>query len=295
MVNCDFCKEKSVIINTNLCKNHFIEYVENTVKKTIEDFKLLNKKDKILVATSGGKDSLTTLYILKKLGYGVEGLLIDEGINNYREKTIIDMEEFSKKYNIPFIIKSFEKEYGYSLDESFKKLDLNACHACGIFRRQLLNKYSSEYDVIATGHNLDDEAQSVMMNVLKSQTELLSRIGPITGLKKSNKFTKKIKPLYFIPEKHIKIYTLLKGLKNTFTECPYTHDSFRNEVQEALNELESKKQGSKLNIVKHFLKSQDKIKEDFKTDNEINSCIRCGEPTNKEICNACELVEKLNK
>lgn len=293
-MKCEICELKPVITNPVLCKDHFIIDFEKRVEDTIINFNLLKKSDKVLVATSGGKDSLTTLYILKKLGYNPSGLLIDEGINNYRELTIEDMKEFGKKYDIPFVIKSFKEEYGYSLDESVKKINVKACHLCGILRRQLLNKYSKDYDVIATGHNLDDEAQSIMMNILKSQTNLLARLGPISGIKKDDNFTRRIKPLYLIPEKHIKLYTILLGLKNTFTECPYTFDSFRNEVQEMLNNLESKKPGSKANIVNHFLKNSDGIKKLHKKESSVGICEECFEPSSDNICNACKMVKKLS-
>ncbi|PLW80877.1 TIGR00269 family protein [Candidatus Woesearchaeota archaeon] len=292
-MKCNLCEKKAVILNPSYCKEHFIDDFEKKVEETIKQFNLFNKNEKILVATSGGKDSLTVLHILKKLGYNVKGLLIDEGIKNYREYTIDDMNEFSKKYDIDFVIKSFEEEYSSTLDDITKKTTLNPCHICGIFRRQLLNKYSKEYDVIATGHNLDDEAQSILMNLLKSQTNLLSRLGPITGLKKDDKFTRRVKPLYLLSEKNIRLYTFLLGLKNTFTECPYSSSSFRNEISIMLNELENENQGTKSNIVNHFLKNQDKIKKIGEKEGSANLCYICNEPSSGKICNACNILKEL--
>lgn len=288
-MKCKSCSKKAVI--SNYCSDHFIDYFENTVKDTIKQFFLLKKSDKVVVAVSGGKDSLTTLYVLKKLGYKVDGLAIDEGISNYRERTLGDLDKFSKEHNIKINIILFKAEFKYDLDEILKKHKLNPCYVCGVFRRYLLNKYSKKYDVIATGHNLDDEAQAIMMNIAKAQPELLSRLGPVTGLKNSKYFTKRIKPLYLLKDREVKAYTVLKGFRVQYSECPYSFASFRASVQEELNNLEQKQPGVKLNIIQNFLDNQDKIKDKFSTTETVNTCIKCGEPSSGEICKTCEIME----
>ncbi len=285
------CKKDSVI--SGYCKDHFLEYFEKKVFDTIKKYRLLNKDDKVAVAVSGGKDSLSTLYLLKKFGYNAEGLAIDEGIKGYRETTIKDLKNFSKKNKIKIQIIDFKKEFKTTLDSAVKKTSENPCHTCGVLRRFLLNKYSKGYDVIATGHNLDDEAQAIMMNILKAQTELQARLGPVTGLKQSSGFTKRIKPLYLIKEKEVKAYTILKGFEVHFTECPYAHRSFRGEVQNMLNILEEKKSGSKENLVKSFLRELPDIQEKFRTAGEVNECLVCGEPAAKGVCRTCQLIEKI--
>lgn len=287
-MKCKKCKEKAISENPQYCKKHFTEYIENTVKETIKKYFLLNKKDKICIAVSGGKDSITLLYLLNKFGYDVEALAIDEGIEGYRDKTLEYLKKFCEKHKIKLKIKSFEKEMGKRLDKIIK-LGNPACTVCGTFRRTLLNKHTQGYDKIATGHNLDDEAQAVMMNLLKAQTQLYERQGPKTNKKEG--FTQKIKPLYFLKEKEIMIYSLLKGFDVPFTECPYARESFRAQVREELNKLELTSPGTKKNILLKYLKEKE-LKESENPKN-INHCTNCGEPCSDKLCKACRIRKNL--
>jgi tRNA(Ile)-lysidine synthase TilS/MesJ len=176
----------------------FTDQIINRVKQTIKRFKLLEKSDKVCVALSGGKDSLTTLYILHKLGYHVSALCVDEGIEKYRRKTLDHAISFCKQYNISYKLVSFEEEFGHRMPHFLKGRDL-PCTVCGTLRRYILNKHSKGFDKIATGHNLDDEAQAIMMNLFRANTDLMPRLGPKS--RKQRGFTQKIKPLYFILEK----------------------------------------------------------------------------------------------
>jgi uncharacterized protein (TIGR00269 family) len=189
-MNC--CKEKPIIelpAGEKLCKQHFTEYFENKVFKTITKFDLIGKQENLGVAISGGKDSLTLLHILNKLSkqnpkIKITAIAIDEGIKNYRDKSLITAEEFCKKNNVKLNIYSFEKEFGMPLDNMLKVLDVKPCTICGIFRRYLLNKKSKElgFTKLATGHNLDDECQSIMMNQFKNNIHLSARLGPMGGI-----------------------------------------------------------------------------------------------------------------
>jgi len=291
MPKCKLCKNPSIV--SGYCKIHFLNYFENTVKNTIERFNLLKKFDKVMVGVSGGKDSLATLFVLKKLGYNVTGLAIDEGIKGYREYTLVDLKNFCDKYKIEFKVVSFDKEFNVTLDKAVKKLNQNACHTCGVFRRFLLNKYSKGFDALATGHNLDDEAQAIMMNIFKAQSELLARLGPVSGVKSNEGFTKRIKPLYFLKEKEVKAYTILQGFDITFHECPYTHSSFRSSVQDELNKFEIINPGTKLNIVNHFISKKHDIESLFESNNSASICSNCGEPSSKENCRTCQIIEEI--
>jgi len=285
-MKCKLCLNNAVIDSPSYCKKHFLKYVEKTVSQTIKKYDLLKKTDKICVAVSGGKDSITLLYILKKLDYDVEALAIDEGIAGYRDKTLDFLKKFCKTYNIKLIIKSFEKEIGKRLDK-IVKTGTSACTICGTFRRSLLNKYTNSYDKIATGHNLDDEAQAVLMNLLKAQKSLYARQGPKTEKRKG--FTQKIKPLYFLKEKEIMIYSILMGFDVPFTECPYAKDSFRAYVRDELNLLETQKPGTKKNIILKYLENKDTGKNKL----NLNFCSLCGEPCAEKICNSCRIRQTL--
>jgi uncharacterized protein (TIGR00269 family) len=284
-MKCKSCNEKSVYSNPNYCKKHFSEYVEKKVEKTIKNFNLINKKEKICVAVSGGKDSTSLLFILKKLGYKVEALAIDEGIKGYRNVTLDFIKKFCKEHKIKLVVKSYEEDFGKRLDGVVKKGE-PACNICGTFRRHLLNKYSQQYSKIATGHNLDDEAQAVLMNLLKAQTFMLGRQGPKTAKKE---FVRKIKPLYFLKEKEIMIYAYINKFNVPFLECPFAAESFRGHVRDWLNKLENETPGTKDNVVKHYLLLADKIAKNNHDGEDLDECPVCGFPSSNGLCKTCRI------
>lgn len=259
------------------CKEHFIEYFDSKVLDTIKKYDLIKKGQKICVATSGGKDSLTILHIANKYFGNATALAVDEGIADYREHTIKDLKKFCEERKIPLIIKSYEEIFGKKLDELVPNLDGSPCAACGTIRRYILNKFSKDFDIILTGHNLDDESQAVMMNLLKNNTELMKRQGIAT--EKREGFTRKVKPLYFMKEREIRAYALLQGWDVSFTECLYVHKSFRHDIQEELNKNPKMKEG----LVKFNLTMQSE------TNKKTTYCKKCKEPSSHEVCNFCKL------
>jgi uncharacterized protein (TIGR00269 family) len=301
-MNC--CNQKPVIELTAgeaLCKKHFTEYFENKVFKTIRQFELIGKEENIGIALSGGKDSLTLLHILKKLSLQnpkikLSAIAIDEGIEGYRDKTLETAKEFCDKNNIQLKIYSYEKEFGMPLDQILKVLDVKPCTICGIFRRYLLNKKSKElgFTKLATGHNLDDESQSIMMNQFKNNIQASARLGPKVGIKQNNKFVQRIKPLYLCTEKEVMTYAFINKLLDKFTECPNITKSYRAQVRDSLNDFEVKFPGTKYAIVNSFLQILPSLKEKFKG-YELNNCIKCNEPSSKDKCNACKFVDKIEK
>lgn len=301
---CKFCTSKPVINLTNnnvkLCKTCFVRYFEKKILKTIRQFNLIDKKDHIVVAISGGKDSLSLLYFLNKLAdtkldIKISALLIDEGIKGYRDECIKDAEKFCKENNIKLHIASFKKEFNFTLDEITKILpDTIPCSVCGVLRRYLLNKYSRKLKAtkLATGHNLDDEAQSIIMNQLKNNIPLSARLGPLTGVKKDSRFIPRIKPFYLLTEKETATYAFLKNILTDFNECPYNTVSFRFEIRDLLNNLEEKYPGTKHSIAASFLEILPLLKKQYKN-LEINACKTCKEPTSSNICTACTLIKKI--
>ena len=301
-MNC--CNEKPVIQLTageKLCKQHFTDYFESKVFKTIRQFDLIDKEENLGVALSGGKDSLTVLHILNKLSkqnpkIRINAIAIDEGIHNYRDKTLEKAKEFCNKNNIKLNIFSYKEEFGLTLDEMLKVLNVKPCTICGIFRRYLLNKKSRELKLtkLATGHNLDDECQSILMNQLKNNIEASARLGPKVGLLQHKDFVQRIKPLYLCTEKEVTTYAFVNGLLDEFNECPNVSQSFRVQVRDMLNEMENKFSGTKYSIVNSFLQILPLLKQQFECD-AIKACIKCQEPSANEICNACIYLEKLKK
>ncbi|MFH1174096.1 MAG: TIGR00269 family protein [archaeon] len=275
------CGNPAVI--ETLCREHFLESIERKVKETIDRFNLIMPNDKILVAASGGKDSMTLALILHKLQYTFDILAIDEGIPGYREHTLSELLTFCKQQGFPPPnVVSFKDVLGDSLQELLQSH--KPCTVCGTFRRYLLNKYAKGYDKLATGHNLDDEAQTILMNVYKGQPFLLAKLGPIT--KANAQFTRRIKPLYFCTERETRAYAFLNNLPLAFHECPYTHESYRDAVRSVLNNAEQQS-GMKRNIVNAFLVMHERLREE----RNLRQCERCGEASSGRICKACQLLD----
>src|SRR3989338_7139054 len=299
-MNC--CSQKPVIelpAGEKLCKSHFTEYFENKVFKTIRQFELIEKEENLGVALSGGKDSLTVLHILNRLPkqnpkIRINAVAIDEGIEGYRDKTLEKAREFCDKNNIKLHVFSYKEEFGLALDEMLKILDVKPCTICGIFRRYLLNKKSRElgFTKIATGHNLDDEAQSILMNQMKNNIGASARLGPKVGLANDVKFSQRIKPLYLCMEKEVTTYAFINGLLDNFNECPNVVHSFRAQVRDMLNDMELKFPGTKYGIVNSFLQVLPLLKEKFMGE-MVQACSKCGEPSANDVCSACAYLEKL--
>ena len=293
MVRCAECPGKAVMISEKaFCKTHFIEYFESKVLQTIRDFGMIKKGERIIVGSSGGKDSTAVLYIIKKYFKNVEALSVDEGIPGYRDLTLEDVKGFCSEHRIPLHVCSYKEEFGFSLTDALKFNEhLKPCNICGTLRRYLLNSKAKGFDKIATGHNLDDESQSVMMNLVKNQTSLLSRMGPVTGTVNDERFVPRIKPLYFCTEKEVAAYVILKKIGSRFTQCPHSLKSFRAFIRDRLNEYETKNKGSKLRLINNFLRILPRLKKDGL---EINHCLKCREPSSKDICKTCGLVEEIS-
>jgi len=286
-----------------LGKNAFLNYFEKKVKKTIRKFNLINEDDKIAVAYSGGKDSLTLLYLLNKI-YGqrhkVIGLAIDEGIPGYRNKILEEAKEFLRNQGIEVKIFSFKKEFGFALKSKVKRikqLGVSNCYVCSILKRWLINKKAQElgFDVAATAHSLDDEAESIILNLLKGDPKLMAKLGPSSGVAKTKGFVQRIKPFYLCSTKEIVLYAKLKKLpipKNANAICPLRGKTFRVEIRKWLSDLEEKHIEVKNAIVKSLLKMIPMLKKQYK-EREFKRCKVCGFPSSQDICKACLLLKKL--
>lgn len=283
----------------------FINYFEHKVLSTIRKFNLINKNDKIAMALSGGKDSLTLLCLLNKLYASrqeIIALAIDEGIPSYRDELLNKAKKFCKQQGITIKIFSFKKEFGFNLKEkvdAIKKLRLSNCYVCSILKRWLLNKKAQELNckVIATAHCLDDEAESILMNLLKGNPELLAKLGPATGIAraqgKEKSFVQRVKPFYLCRTKEIVLYAKLNKLpipKNSI--CPLRGTTLRIEIRNWLNSMEKKHQEVKNAVVSSFLKIMPLVKEKYKS-LEFKKCKKCNFPSSQELCNACKLLQQL--
>ncbi len=304
---CRKCSEKPVICLPNssakLCRSCFIKYFEKKVKKTVAEYKLIEKNDNIVIAASGGKDSTALIYLIKKILKGrqdvkLAAIAIDEGIHDYRDKNLEFLKNFCKENQIPLNIYSYKDEFGKSLDEILKTYKGIPCSICGVLRRYLLNKKSKELKAtkLATGHNLDDEAQSIVMNYFKDNVKISARLGPITGMLKDKRFIPRIKPFYFLTEKEVAVYAFLKDFMHEFNECSHSSEAYRGSVRDMLNEFEAKYPGTKHSVINSFLQILPQLKDKFKKeDYEIKSCNICGEPCSQDTCKTCQYVKEVIK
>lgn len=270
--------------------------LEKKVEQTIDKYSLITKKDKVVVALSGGKDSTAVLYILLKLGHNVEGLMIDLHLGEWSNIHRKNMEEFCKQLNVPFHIADLKKELGQGIcfikGVLKKEKNLTGCTVCGIIKRWILNKWAKKLqaDVIATGHNLDDESQTVLMNFLKGNVFLGVNSSPSTGERNQEGFVQRVKPLFFIPESEIKKYAQKKKFNILYDRCPCAIGTYRVETRGWLNGISDKE---KLKIVEGWQKIIPQLKK--KQTGTIQKCKVCGEPTRNEICKACGIFEVLRK
>ena len=291
-MKCSECFNKAVIVSEKpFCKVHFTEFFEAKVIGTVERFGMINSGERIAVGSSGGKDSTAALYILKKHFGNVHAISVDEGIPGYRNITLEAVRSFCSQNSIPLKVFSYKEEFGFSLAEALKTSGLMPCNVCGTLRRYLLNSKSKSFDKVVTGHNLDDEAQSVMMNLVKNQMSLLSRLGPVTGSVKEESFVPRVKPLYFCTEKEVAAYVILKKIDSRFTQCPHAKKSFRAFIRDRLNEYESKNKGSKLRLINNFLRILPRLKRDGL---KMSFCRECGEPSSRSLCKTCGLVREIS-
>ena len=306
---CSACKTREAFFHRQysgekLCKKCFTESIEAKVRITISRYHMLSYNDHLAIAVSGGKDSLSLLHIIAKLKRfrpktTLTAVIVDEGIKGYRDEALDIAVSACEKLEVPHQIISFKELYGFTLDEMIFKVrdrgqtELTACAYCGVLRRKAINIGARQIKAnkIATGHTLDDEVQTVLMNILRGDTARLAKEKPVST-EVHPLFVQKIKPFCEIPENESALYAYVKKIKFQDTPCPYASEALRNDIRGMLNQMEQKHVGTKFTVFRAIERLQPALeetasKEDFKT------CAECGEPSTMDLCKACTFLRSV--
>ncbi|MDY0389055.1 MAG: TIGR00269 family protein [Methanolobus sp.] len=300
MIKCSKCNNDAIIFQKysgmHLCRKHFITDVERKIKLTIRKHYSVKRNEVIAIGLSGGKDSSTTLHILhqifgKRPDIELVGISIDEGIQGYRPGTIESAKELTEKFGIRHIVRSFREEYDTSMDEiAPQQRKKGTCSYCGVLRKSLLNKIALEIGAtkLAIGHNLDDEAQTILLNHLKGDVSRMVRLAP---KKELEGLVLRMKPLRHIPEKEVALYAYLHDLPLGLGGCPYAHEAVRKEIRVMLNEFEVRHPGTKYALLSGFDKISGILGREFPQEG-LSKCIICGQACTEDVCQACKLLKK---
>jgi uncharacterized protein (TIGR00269 family) len=295
---CRVCKQPAIIDlprhNANFCGEHLLQLCRRQVEKAIADHQMLSPDDRILVAVSGGKDSLAVWDILLELGYHADGVYIGLGIGEYSDVSGDYARRFADERGLQLRTIDLRQHYGYDVPTAAKVTRRVPCSACGLSKRHLFDEAAREggYDVVVTGHNLDDEAAVLFGNVLRWSVDYLARQAPV--LPARNGFPRKVKPLVRLAEREMAAYCVVRGIDYQVEECPMAKGNRHLGYKEALNTIEAQSPGSKAAFYFEFLdKAAHRFNAGFADDQEaLLACERCGAPTPVEVCAFCRLLEK---
>jgi uncharacterized protein (TIGR00269 family) len=305
-MRCKKCKEKAVIglprHNAAFCKPCFNEFVHDQVARAIKSERMFGRDDRILVAVSGGKDSLALWHILLQLGYRADALYVNLGIGTYSERSREKAERFADTVARPrearLLVHTVQEEEGAGIQELSTLIHRPTCSTCGTIKRYQFNRAAVEhdYDVMATGHNLDDEAARLLGNVLHWQEEYLDKQSPSLPASVEG-FAKKVKPLYRLAEREIAAYAVLNRIDYIVEECPMAKGSKMLLYKEVLNRLETESPGTKQAFYWGFLEKQ-KARSAAQPMAEkdrvaLRPCATCGQPTTAEVCSYCKMLSRV--
>lgn len=301
-MKCDRCENVAVYSRKysgeNLCSICFSDSIVRKTAKTISKYNMIRNDELVCVAVSGGKDSLTLLHILdkmsKKHNFRIKVITIDEGIEGYRNEALEIVKNFCGKINVEYSVYSYKDLFDLTLDEALNLRDnekTSSCSICGTLRRRAIDYAAKniDADVIATGHNLDDNLQSFFINLLSGDINKIGWMDPDT----SKNSLRKIKPFSEIYESEIVFYAFTNEIPFQSEPCPHMNEGIRTEIREFLNSIESQHSGIKNNLFNSFLRISEIVRNaNYK---EKRTCPICMNECTGEICSVCNLVLKLKE
>jgi uncharacterized protein (TIGR00269 family) len=287
-----------------LCKAHYLDWLPEQVERTIHKYRMFSNQERLLVAVSGGKDSLSLWDILLRLGYSADGLYIGLGIEGdlgYSSTSQRLCEQFAQANNLRLHIVSVPNEYGATIPEmagATYRGQQKPCSVCGMAKRHIMNRVAreQEYHVLVTGHNLDDEASVLLGNTLNWIPGYLVRQGPVLEATGSG-LVRKVKPLCRIYEREMAAYALLRAIEYIYEECPFAAGSNTIYYKELLNKLEGDRPGAKLQFYLTFLQAKENGLFAPQADpdaEKLHACTSCGQPTSTPgECTFCRTIHKM--
>ncbi|MDH5615551.1 MAG: TIGR00269 family protein [Acidimicrobiia bacterium] len=275
--------------NAAFCPDHFVEHVQRQVARTIHDYEMFGPDDRLLLGVSGGKDSLALWDILTGLGYAVDGVYLHLGIGEYSSESLILTEQFAAERDLALRVVDLPVDYGFSIPQAAATQGRSACSVCGLSKRYLLNDAAAGYDALVMGHNLDDEAATLLGNVLKWNTEYLGRQAPV--LPAVEGLARKVKPLIRVAERETAAYAVLRGIEYEVEECPMVAGNTINRLKERMSVLEANSPGVKQQFLFGFFeRGAGHFEVGEKT--ELGSCRSCGSPTTGDVCAFCRVRDR---
>jgi uncharacterized protein (TIGR00269 family) len=291
-MRCRKCNETAIINMRHhklaLCGEHYSEWFVVQTERTIEKYKMFTRDERVLVAVSGGKDSLTLWDVLVRLGYQADGLYIGLGIQgeiDYSNQSLEKARSFAAQIpGAQLHVVDVEQTYGRTIPQISRDKTRGhgkPCSACGLTKRYVMNRLAAErgYAVLATGHNLDDEAAVLMQNTLHWQVGYLARQAPVLPSTHDG-FAKKVKPFCRFYERETATYALSRNIDYIYDECPHAVGNLTNFYKTLLNQLEAESPGAKLQFYIQFLKAREEgLFKGFDESLDLHACEVCGQPT----------------
>jgi uncharacterized protein (TIGR00269 family) len=268
------------------CRDHFLAMVNAQVEKAIRRFHMVERDDRILVAVSGGKDSLALWDLLLGLGYDATGLYLGLGIGGYSDRSHDVAQAFAERRRVRLLTVDLAREQGYDIPTAGRRGSRSTCAVCGLSKRYVFNRAAREggFDVVATGHNLDDEAATLLGNILRWQTDAIARQSP--ALPARDGMVRKVKPLHRLSELETAAYAFLRGIDYVVEECPLVAGNTQLRYKDALNTVERTSPGTKAQFFFGFLERGMPL---FRSEDraDLRRCDACGQPTTGRFCAFC--------
>jgi uncharacterized protein (TIGR00269 family) len=281
--------------NAAFCPPHFLEFFRKQVAEAVHKHRMFTRDESVMVAVSGGKDSLALWDVLIEDGYQTAGLYLDLGIFDYSQESKAKCETFAAARGQKLVVEHVAEAVGAPIPEVQKATRRPTCSACGLSKRYLMNRAALEhgYGVVATGHNLDDEAATLFGSVMHWQTEALPRQSPALA-STHPKLVRRVKPLYRLSELETAAYAFLRGIDYIVEECPFAKGATSIGHKELLNRLEEASPGSKHNFLFGFL---EKARPAFERLEAVvlQECSSCGQVTTAAVCAFCKLADQVKR